>query len=133
MDFAKAFDKVPHKRLLYKLHWYGVRGSIHHWIQSFLSNRTQRVIIHGTLSSPVSVTSGVPQGTVLGPLLFLVYINNLSDHMKHSLLDYLQMIVFYTDISNVIIIRSSYKRILIHSMLGPLHGKWSLTQINVVS
>ena len=67
MNFTKAFDKVPHKRLLYKLHWYGIRGSIHHWIQSFLSNCTQRVAIDGILSSPVSVTSGVPQGTVLGP------------------------------------------------------------------
>ena len=73
-DFAKAFDKVPHKRLLYKLHWYGIHESIHHWIQSFLSNRTQRVVIDNISSSPVSVTSDVPQGTVLGPLLFLIII-----------------------------------------------------------
>ena len=81
MDFAKAFDKVPHKRLLYKLHWYGVRGSIHHWIQSFLNNHTQRVIIDGTLSSSMSITSGVPQGTILGSLLFLM---DLPECIKHS-------------------------------------------------
>ena len=61
MDFAKAFDTVPHQRLLYKLQWYGVRGNIYRWIQSFLCERTQKVVQDGVSSSPVMVTSGVPQ------------------------------------------------------------------------
>ena len=61
MDFAKTFDKVPHKRLLYKLQWYGITGNIHRWIKSFLTDRSHKVIIEGVSSSPISVTSGVPQ------------------------------------------------------------------------
>ena len=80
--FSKAFDKVAHRRLIKKLENYGITGTLLNWIQDFLSNRKQRVGITGESSDWTDVTSGIPQGSVLGPILFLVYINDLPGAIR---------------------------------------------------
>ena len=84
LDFSKAFDTVPHSRLLGKLHHYGIKGNLLRWIEEFLVGRTQSVLVDGTKSPEEAVLSGVPQGTVLGPLMFLLYINDMPSQVQRD-------------------------------------------------
>ena len=100
MDFAKAFDKVPHKRLLYKLDFYGIRGSTHKWIDSWLSERSQKVVLDGRASDPVPVLSGVPQDRSWDRSYFL-FSSMIFRIISGLLFGYLLMIVFCIGISSL--------------------------------
>ena len=84
LDFAKAFDRVNHSLLIKKIESYGITGTLNYWIKNFLKDRQQQVVIDGEASDIIQVRSGVPQGSVLGPCLFLAYINDLPDKVNSN-------------------------------------------------
>ena len=88
LDFKKAFDKVPHQRLLLKLKAHGIGNSMINWIEKWLIDRRQRVVVDGEVSNWKSVLSGVPQGSVLGPILFSIYVNDLDDDITSKVLKF---------------------------------------------
>ena len=107
-DFQKAFNTFNHNILLKKLHYYGIRGITNDWFKSYLNNRTQQTKVNDSISEKVEITYGVPRGSILGPLLFLVYINDLHDAVIHSLIHH------FADDTNILYCNKSLKKINKH-------------------
>ena len=84
IDLKKAFDTVDHSTLLRKLCYYGIQGKSLSWFESYLANRRQQCYVNGVLSNEGHVNCGVPQGSILGPLLFLIYVNDFPNYLQHS-------------------------------------------------
>ena len=119
LDNAKAFDKVDHKLLLKKLQIYGVHSRIIRWIESFLKNHKQAVVVDGHLSVPGSILCGVPQGTVLGPILFLVFINDVDRCIRHSIIrcfaDDTRISIAITSEQDVMLLQSDLHNVIVWS------------------
>ena len=101
LDLAKAFDKVPHERLLKKISSHGIEGKVKQWLANWLKGREQRVCIDGSSSGWRQVLSGVPQGSVLGPILFLIYINDLDLVVHNEILKFADDSKLFGVVTNV--------------------------------
>jgi hypothetical protein len=123
MDFSKAFDKVGHNRLLLKLNEYGITGKLNNWIKAFLSGRTQQVVLEGELSYTADVLSGVPQGSVLGPCLLFIFINDLADTLKSTIRLFADDTIAYLAIKSNEVARTLQEDL---DKLGEWETKWQM-------
>jgi len=98
-DFSKAFDKVPHKRLINQIKAHGIEGTVIRWIQNWLDGRRQRTVVNGHMSEWIYVTSSVIQGSVLGPTCFIMYINDLEENVDCSVSKFADDTKMYMDVS----------------------------------
>ena len=130
MDFSKAFDSVPHNCLLLKLNHFGIQNNLLVWILNFLKHREQRVVVGGEHSAWTDVTAGVPQGTVLGPLLFLAYINDLPSNISSNVRLFADDCVIYHQIVNDHA-TFPFKKIWILWKNGKETGRWNSMPKNV--
>ena len=120
LDFSKAFNVVPHSRLLYNLDYYGIHGLSLEWIRSFLNDRVQRVAVDGKASDVAPVTSGVPQGSVLGPIPYLVFINDMPECINSKCRLFADNSIVYRTITSVT------DSIALQNDLDSLH-EWEVT------
>ena len=127
IDLSKAFNTVNHEILLAKLHHYGVRGTSPKWFESYLSDREQFVNYNGYSSSHKKVKCGVPQGSILGPLLFLIYINDLSGVSKA--LDF----ILFADDTNIFFSHSHLESLslIVNSELNRLNDWFRANKLSV--
>ena len=131
LDYAKAFDKVDHALLLRKLQIYDIHPKVIRWIQSFLQNRKQAVVVDGHYSVHGSIISGVPQGTVLGPIFFLAFINDVNQCITHSTIrcfaDDTRISIAIKSEQDVMVLRSDLRNVIEWSLRNNIH----YTRINL--
>ena len=123
LDFSKAFDTVPHQRLLGKIDHYGIRDHTKNWIKTWLTSRSQRVVVDGEASETIRVDSGVPQGTVLGPLMFLLYINDIGENISSNIKLFADDCLLFRKINKTKHTQALQEDL---SKLGNWTGKWQM-------
>ena len=131
LDFAKALDSVPHERLVLKLASYGIEGHVLQWIQHLLSGRRQRVAVAGAFSTWIDVLSGVPPGSVLGPILFVCFISDMPDVMKSFLYIYAIAIKYSERLTSCM--KQSLYRLLTPCKTGKASGSSALIKTSARS
>ena len=130
LDFSKAFDTVPHMRLINKLKAYGIEGNLIKWITNFLSDRKQRVKVNSSYSDYAPVISGIPQGSILGPILFVIYINDLPEIIENSCKIFADDTKLYASPKNKITLQSDLLSLLEWSQVWQL--KFNISKCGIL-